>query len=49
MNWELSPDERAALERSCEASGVPLTVEDDKAIGDVVAMLVNGTAGGRHG
>ena len=35
----LTPDQVAALERSCAASGVPVKVADDSAIRAVVALL----------
>jgi hypothetical protein len=39
MNWDLSPAERELLRRDCEASGVPVAIEDPDAIKRVVGLI----------
>jgi hypothetical protein len=46
IDWLLSPTERELLRRDCEASGVPISVEDPNAIMKVVALITK--AGGRR-
>jgi hypothetical protein len=46
MNWDLSPAERESLGRDCEASKVPIAVEDRDAIKKVVGLITK--AGGRR-
>lgn len=42
----LTPEELAEfVERSCEASGVPVKVTDARVIDDVAALLAAGTGG----
>jgi hypothetical protein len=46
MNWDLSPAERELLRRDCEASKVPIAVEDPDAIKRVVGLITK--AGSRR-
>ena len=39
MNWDLGPAERELLRRDCEASGVPVAVEDPDAIKRIVGLI----------
>jgi DNA-binding CsgD family transcriptional regulator len=39
VNWDLSPAERELLRRDCEASKVPIAVEDPDAIKKVVGLI----------
>jgi hypothetical protein len=39
IDWVLSPTERELLRRDCEASGVPVAVEDPDAIKRVVGLI----------
>jgi hypothetical protein len=46
IDWSLSPIERELLRRDCEASKVPIAVEDPKAIKRIVGLITK--AGGRR-
>jgi hypothetical protein len=46
IDWSLSPTERELLRRDCEASRVPIAVEDPDAIKRVVGLITK--AGGRR-
>jgi hypothetical protein len=46
IDWSLSPTERELLRRDCEASGVPISVEDPGAIKRLVALITK--VGGRR-
>jgi hypothetical protein len=46
IDWSLSSAERELLKRDCEASGVPISVEDQDAIKHVVGLI--NKACGRH-
>ena len=39
IDWSLSPTERELLRRDCEASRVPIAVEDPAAIKKVVGLI----------
>ena len=39
IDWSLSPAERGCLERDCEASKVPIAVEDPNAIKRIVGLI----------
>ena len=39
IDWSLSPGERELLRRDCEASNVPIAVEDLDAIKKVVGLI----------
>jgi hypothetical protein len=39
IDWSLSPTERDLLRRDCEASKVPITVEDPDAIKRIVGLI----------
>jgi hypothetical protein len=46
IDWALSPAERELLRRDCEASKVPISVQDPDAIKCVVALITK--LGGRR-
>jgi hypothetical protein len=46
IDWSLSPTERRLLRRDCEASKVPIAVEDPDAIKRIVGLITK--AGGRR-
>jgi hypothetical protein len=39
IDWSLSPTERELLRRDCEASKVPIAVEDPNAIKRIVGLI----------
>jgi hypothetical protein len=39
IDWTLAPSERELLRRDCEASKVPIAVEDSDAIKKVVGLI----------
>jgi hypothetical protein len=39
LSWDLTPAERAQLERDCRESGVPVAVKDPATIKKVVGLL----------
>jgi hypothetical protein len=41
IDWSLSPAERELLRRDCEASKVPIAVEDPNAIKRIVGLITN--------
>ena len=45
IDWSLSPTERELLRRDCEASKVPIAVEEPNAIKRIVVLI---TKAGRH-
>jgi hypothetical protein len=44
IDWSLSPAERELLKRDCEASGVPVAVEDPGAIKRVVGLITKASS-----
>jgi hypothetical protein len=46
IDWSLSPAERELLKRDCEASNVPIAVEDPNAIKRIVGLITK--AAGRN-